>query len=330
MNRKISFTIALTSLLVISISTSAITHAKVIITEIMYQPAPPDGSGNEWIEIQNIGNNAISLQNFRFVEDGTRHYVRSENEGENLQAGEVAIIARDTDAFLQVYPDYTKKVFRSSFSLRQKDGIGELLEIYNRVSATTDFSFTYTPDSRTDGTGASLHITGETQLPAPPTPGEIAINPITIKNIEQSKKHTTSTEIASTPEGVVPVETTEEERNLEDPLELQVSSILNSEQTALKQPTLDIKPTTQTSLVSRETPSFDGGDITTQDQLKLSSTIVDEYDETSYSTTEKLLLIIIALLTIIALELFILVFNFHTNKPRNPKKPAIKKRASRK
>ena len=161
---------------------TGVAHAQVMITEIMYNPKGVD-KGGEWVEILNDGNAAVSIENIRFFEADTNHKIRESIGGTEIPAGDMAIIAQDSALFKDAYKSYQGPIFISSFNLRQMNGIGEPLGIYNVATEQMDSQIAYIPDERTNGTGASLHLTlGGTQVPAPATPGEIAINPITVQN----------------------------------------------------------------------------------------------------------------------------------------------------
>ena len=155
-------------------------RAQVVITEVMYDPPQRGDAGYEWLEIQNISEATLLIADITFIEGGVRHRVEGE-EGATLSPGEVAVIVQNPDLFLESYPEYTDTVLRSSFSLRQKDWIGEALELQFGEDDTNRFWFMYVPDARANGTGATVHVSEGAQLIAPATPGEVAINPITIE-----------------------------------------------------------------------------------------------------------------------------------------------------
>ena len=153
-------------------------YADVIITEIMYDPEGND-NGREWVEIMNDGSVAVDMQHFQFFEANTQHRIKESVGSMRLEPGAVAVIVQDSAHFKNDFQQYQGAIFLSSFSLRQQGGQGELLGMYNTAADRMEHQVTYTPDERSSGTGASLHLTlGDTQVPAPATPGAIAINPI--------------------------------------------------------------------------------------------------------------------------------------------------------
>ena len=164
--------------LVVMVLLTRTAYADVVITEIMYDPSGSD-QGHEWVEIMNDGGAPVAVQDMRFVEADVRHLIKEASGGMNLAPGAVAVIVQDSAVFSNTYPGYQGQVFLSSFSLRQQEGIGEPLGIYNTSSDRVEHAVTYVPDERAGGTGASLHLTlSGVQVPAPATPGSIAINPI--------------------------------------------------------------------------------------------------------------------------------------------------------
>lgn len=170
--------LGLLALVVVSAVVTRTAYAEILITEIMYDPEGSD-TGREWVEIMNDGNTSVSLQEYRFLEADTRHHIKEGVGGVVLEAGAVAVIVQDSAQFKNEFKQYQGQVFLSSFSLRQKGGVGEMIGVYNAAADRMEHEVAYVPNERTNGTGASLHLTlGDTQVPAPATPGEIAINPI--------------------------------------------------------------------------------------------------------------------------------------------------------
>ena len=192
---------------IVSMLLTRTVYAEIIITEIMYDPPGAD-KGNEWVEIMNDSNATLDVQDFRFFEADTKHLIKEGSGSMTMAPGETAVIAQDSALFKDVYKTYQGSIFLSSFSLRQQKGVGEALGIYSTADDQIISKITYTPDDRAAGTGASLHLTlGGTQVPAPATPGVIAINPIPAQdqqdaasvqeeihseeNIQDGRQHTT-------------------------------------------------------------------------------------------------------------------------------------------
>ena len=152
---------------------------QVLITEIMYDPVQKKDTGHEWVEIVNVGDEAVAIKDIRFQEGGSNHRIRPVDEKEDLQPNEVAVLVQDPAEFLEEYEEYDATVFVSIFSLRQKNQIGETIGIFNTKTKSLDSEVTYTPSPKSSGTGATVHI-GENRVHsiAPATPGSIATNPI--------------------------------------------------------------------------------------------------------------------------------------------------------
>ena len=167
--------------------------ARVVITEVMYDPEESD-KGKEWVEIFNDGGATVEIVGQRrFVEGGSKHYIKEAGAFKTtLEPGEAGVIVQDAAVFADLYPNNTAPLFLSKFSLRQQSGIGESLGIYNTDTKQIEFEVFYTPDDRASGSGATLHITVDnTQVAAPATPGVIAINPITVRDKPSREKEKT-------------------------------------------------------------------------------------------------------------------------------------------
>ena len=106
--------------------------------------------------------------------------VAAEGTDDTLATGATAIIAVSAEDFDGTTPytgyDTTGSLYTSSFSLPETDGTVVALVT---TSNTVLHAITYNSDIRSEGTGISLHLgLGDTLVPAPATPGEIANNPI--------------------------------------------------------------------------------------------------------------------------------------------------------
>lgn len=143
----------------------------LIITEIFYNASGTD-DGREWIEVRNDGASAASLDDVRFFEGGTNHWLTFTRGDALLSPGAYAVIADDADQFLLNYPAFSGGLFDSSFSLSNS---GEVLAL--TFDGSTFHSVTYSSSTGAYGDGDSLQlITGNWQASAP-TPG--AVNVVT-------------------------------------------------------------------------------------------------------------------------------------------------------
>ncbi len=147
----------------------------VEITEVMYSPH----KGGEWIEIINTSSAAVDLSTLKVgVNDGTKRSISTHGTTTaSLAAGAVAVIAASASDFSTAYSGYSGPLYSSSFTLPDTNGTG--VALYASNGATKVHAVTYNTDARANGTGISLHVGLNARLvAAPPTPGEIAVNPI--------------------------------------------------------------------------------------------------------------------------------------------------------
>jgi len=101
--------------------------AQVFISEIKY-------TGNEWIEISNIGA-PVDLSLWKFFEGGTNHKLKFVQGGITLASGEYAIIVNDATAFLSEHSGFSGMLLDSSFSLLDA---GETISIKSSDIKTVD------------------------------------------------------------------------------------------------------------------------------------------------------------------------------------------------
>ena len=102
----------------------------------------------EWIEVTNMSEGFIDLSEWRFVEGftltkphGTKHKLIP--LGDSLvEPGEKVVIAQDAASYMNAYPDYTGKLFDSSWSSLKENG--ERVELIDENEVVVD-SFTYMP-----------------------------------------------------------------------------------------------------------------------------------------------------------------------------------------
>ncbi|HEY4520771.1 MAG TPA: lamin tail domain-containing protein [Candidatus Paceibacterota bacterium] len=137
--------------------------ASVVITEIMYDASGAD-SGREWVEIFNDGMEPVSLEGWRFLENGTKHKLTSVSSGNTIQPGGYAIIADNADNFRADFPGFNGQLFDSAFSL---SNTGETVSLLDG-SGMTVFSAAY---QATASDGNSLNRSGSEYLVRTPTPG---------------------------------------------------------------------------------------------------------------------------------------------------------------
>lgn len=109
----------------------------VVISEI----AAFEKSDHEWVEIVNRSAEPVDVTGWKFFEDGINHALTVfRGEGSVLAPGEYAVIADVAANFVADYPQYTGKLFDSSWTTLNENG--ELIGLRD-ASGTLVESFTY-------------------------------------------------------------------------------------------------------------------------------------------------------------------------------------------
>ena len=304
---------------VLSALASLPVSARVVITEIMYDPMPKEDqaadAGYEWLEVMNDGTQAVDMTAFHLMEGNTRHHIRESDDGRELRAGGIGIIAQDAAVFSGEYPEYTGPVFVSIFSFRQQGGIGEKIGIYSIDDRVVMSSFTYVPDPRASGTGASLHIINNKQIAAPATPGSAAVNPITVVNDdapeadseqqeeeedEEEETHDEEREQDEADEGVA--DTSDEITELERKVRAVITNISTAD--GVREPVPDSAAGITGITVA---PAQKGGISPATTPADAPSASVPSYTATGSYDYSGLLIWILVLLIIIVVELYIII-----------------------
>ena len=142
--------------------------SNIVINEIMYDLEESDEK-REWIELFNLGTEAIDLTSWRFEENGVQHTLILKQGDAFVAGGRFALIVDDYDTFLQDNHGFTGTVFDSSFSLSNK---GENLKIRNSRDGNIIDAITYSSDLGASGDGNSLQRKSDgSWVAAAPTPG---------------------------------------------------------------------------------------------------------------------------------------------------------------
>ena len=150
-------------------------HASVLVTEVMYDPPAVWDRGYEWIEIFNAGDETLFIRDLRLFVDGASHILQSTGTG-FLSPNRTGVVAQNADVFFSEYPRYAGPLFLAPFSLGQEGRI----RVDNLREKMPGRTVLYTASELADGTGGSLHVTRDGIIPAPATPGIVAVNPITV------------------------------------------------------------------------------------------------------------------------------------------------------
>ena len=179
------------------------------ITEIMYNPEGSD-SGHEWIEVYNEKNSVIDItDDIRLLkirdESGVedRHIIQP-GENNNVCGGEIIILAQNIDTFRSDYSEYSGKVFKSSFNLRNSKS--NTIKIIDTAGDIVMDSLSYNPDvDDGDGDGYSLHKDDDNVYSNSPNPGYLPngnkpnVNECVDSNEESSEfENVKNTELSNT------------------------------------------------------------------------------------------------------------------------------------
>ncbi len=128
--------------------------AQVTITEIMYDAKGGD-TGNEWLEITNLGSDAVDVGKYKLFESNTNHSLTLSVGDAVLTSGTSAIITTDPGTFVAGHTYFSGTLFKASFSL---SNMGETILLKDASSTLVD-SMTYGSSMGANGDGASLHRT---------------------------------------------------------------------------------------------------------------------------------------------------------------------------
>lgn len=138
-----------------------VTNAKVILTEIMYDPEGTD-TGREWVEIYNDGDGDVDLSTVRLNENGINHTFKSFNTPTAiLGAGKYAIVADNPEKFQLDYTNYSDLLIDSAFSL---NNTGETIAIVDAEGNVID-TVAYSSEWGAGGNGNSLQKKGDIWIP---------------------------------------------------------------------------------------------------------------------------------------------------------------------
>src|SRR3990167_8194902 len=134
----------------------------ILINEIMYD-APSSDSNNEWLEIYNAGQAAVTIiegsgtDSWRF-NDGSNHVFTLIQGSLTLAPGGYEIIAANGEKFLIDHPDFAGTVIETVMSL---NNISDTLKLSDDKGATFFGEITYQKDWGAAGNGYTLERQGE-------------------------------------------------------------------------------------------------------------------------------------------------------------------------
>lgn len=148
--KKISYLIIITALLAstaksffgpinLTLAEDPVTRYGIVITEIN-ATAP---ANLEWIEVQNLSDEAVNLENWKFFENATNHGLTLFEGDMILRSNEIAIIANRADELKTAFPTLDVTIFDSSWTSLKTEG--EEIGLKNETGEFTEL-FTYIPN----------------------------------------------------------------------------------------------------------------------------------------------------------------------------------------
>jgi len=137
----------------------------IVINEIMYDLSGSD-SRREWVELYNKGTTTVDLSGWKLYENETNHSLSQHQGGLLLAENSYAIVADNSEIFLEDNPLYTGILIESAFSLNNES---ELIAIKNQTLLIDSFS--YNAEMGASGNGNSLQKFDDKWEEALPTPG---------------------------------------------------------------------------------------------------------------------------------------------------------------
>lgn len=157
------------------------------ISEIQYDPSGSD-TDREWIEVFNESTESLDLTQYKFFENNTNHSIDVLSGDKVVLSGEYVVIVQNMDKFKTDYPNYTGKIFKSSFSLSNS---GEVLSLKDK-SGTVLHTIDYTSSASTAGNGFTLNFNGSGLEKGSTTPGSGSLQ------VGQGTTNTTGTSTSTT------------------------------------------------------------------------------------------------------------------------------------
>ncbi|HEV7449140.1 MAG TPA: lamin tail domain-containing protein, partial [Candidatus Paceibacterota bacterium] len=166
--------------IIILFALPGVSHAAVIINEVMYDP-PGSNTKAQWLELYNNGDSTVDLSKWS-VTDGakgssgnlTKHAfnVPPKNGGigsATIPAGGYVVVADDAATFESVYPS-VPNVVDSVFSLSNVASLGAEVDLVDAQGNTAD-TLTFSADQYASNLGNSVQRAADKLVSALPTPG---------------------------------------------------------------------------------------------------------------------------------------------------------------
>ncbi len=128
----------------------------VVVNEINYNSSDEYDS-KDWIELINMSDSILDISDW-IIRDNDWSHTFKIPYGELLEAGDFVVICRDTNAFVDIYPDEINIIGNLDFGFAES---GDEVRIYDNVGNLID-SVHYSDDTpwpdKPDGNGASLEL----------------------------------------------------------------------------------------------------------------------------------------------------------------------------
>lgn len=146
-----------------------VTRANISFTEIMYDLSGTD-TNREWVEVCAFGE-SVDISEWKF-NDGANHSINEPPENgsigsTHIEENSCAVLAANAEIFLGEHTAFSGTILDTVMSLNNAEETVSLIDESGNVKA----SASYTSASGGSGTGESLQLSGDTFLPAEPTPG---------------------------------------------------------------------------------------------------------------------------------------------------------------
>jgi hypothetical protein len=170
----------------------------LVISEIQFDPAGSD-TDREWVEIFNDSQNSEDVTQDKFFENNTNHSISVLSGDKSLGSAEYAVIVQDLNKFKTDYPNYSGKIYKSSFSLSNS---GESLSLKDK-DGNNYFTVDYTSSASSAGNGFTLNFDGTSFVKGSANPGQGSlqvgqiINNQNINSISTTTDSTTQTATSS-------------------------------------------------------------------------------------------------------------------------------------
>lgn len=171
----------------------------LVISEVQFDPTGTD-TDREWVEIFNDTNSSVDLTTYKFFENNTNHGIDILSGDKNMASGEYAVLVQDLNKFKTDYPNYSGKIFKSSFSLSNS---GESLSLKDKDGNIVN-TINYSPSATGAGNGLTINLNPDgsyTKGVASPGTGNLSVNSQTQtdnNDLNSTTTSATSTQLTST------------------------------------------------------------------------------------------------------------------------------------